>query len=62
MYKKRLKINFNKGGKGGVSAKLTLPIKMIREIGLDEDNKFIDVVCEGDKIIIRKSENQELNN
>ena len=45
MSKKRLKVNFNKGGNGGVSAKLTLPITMVRELGIDEENKFIDVVC-----------------
>ena len=59
MSKKRLKVNFNKGGNGGVSAKLTLPITMVRELGLDEENKFIDVVYEDGKIIITKSESQE---
>ena len=44
MSKKRLKVNFNKGGNGGVSAKLTLPITMVRELGIDQENKFIDVV------------------
>ena len=57
MSKKRLKVNFNKGGNGGVSAKLTLPI--VRELGIDEENKFIDVVCEDGKITIVKSETQE---
>ena len=53
MSKKRLKVNFNKGGNGGV------PITMVRELGIDEENKFIDVVCEDGKIIIVKSETQE---
>lgn len=56
---KRLKVNFNKGGKGGVSAKLTLPIKMIRELGLSEEEKYIDVYFSDNKIIIEKSEEQE---
>lgn len=59
MSKKRLKVNFNKGGNGGVSAKLTLPITMVRELGLNEENKFIDVVYDDGKIIITKSESQE---
>jgi hypothetical protein len=40
MSKKRLKVNFNKGGNGGVSAKLTLPITMVRELGIDEENDY----------------------
>lgn len=59
MLKKRLKVNFNNGGNGGVSAKLTLPITMVRELGINKENKFIDVVYEDGKIIIVKSENQK---
>lgn len=51
------KVNFNPGGNGGESAKVTLPITWIRQLGLDQDNRDIKVTFlerEG-KIVIEKN-------
>lgn len=58
LNQKVLKVNFNKGGNAGYSAKVTLPITWVRQLGLDQDNRDIKVTFlekEG-KIIIEKNE------
>lgn len=53
-----LKISFNKSGgtagKNGVTTRVTLPIKWIRELGITEENRDVKVKIIDNKIIIEK--------
>lgn len=57
MEKRILKINFNKSGRGTKTPKLALPIAFIKNMGISEDNREIELIYdEGKKeIIIKKS-------
>lgn len=49
------KVSFNKNGKGYLSiCKVAIPIDFIRELGLSEDEKEVEVHMENNKIIIEK--------
>lgn len=52
--KRQLKISFTKSGSGSESTRLSLPIKWIRELGIDKDNRDVTVEIDEDKIIIKK--------
>ena len=57
LNEKVLKVNFNKGGNAGYSAKITLPITWVRQLGLDQDNREVKVtfLAKEGKIIIEKN-------
>ena len=55
MNKRILKVIFTKGGSGSVSPKLSLPIKWVRELGIDEENREVVLELDKDKIIISKN-------
>lgn len=49
------KVSFNKNGKGYLSiCKVAIPIDFIRELGLSEEDKEVEVYMENNKIIIKK--------
>ena len=54
MNKRILKVIFTKGGSGSISTKLSLPIKWVRELGINEENREVVLELDKDKIIITK--------
>lgn len=52
--KKQSKIIFNKNGKGNISIKICLPFSWIKEMGISENNKNVNLFFENKEIIIRK--------
>lgn len=57
LQEKISKVNFNRGGNGGESAKLTLPATWFRQMGLNDDDRNIKVIFleKESKIIIEKN-------
>ena len=55
MEQRKLKISFNKSGSGSISTSIRLPISWIKELGLDQDNRNVEVYFNGDQIIIKKN-------
>ncbi len=53
-----LKVSFNKSGgtsgKNGMTTRVTLPIKWIRYLGINEEDREIKVKLNDNKIIIEK--------
>lgn len=56
MDKRKAKIIFNKGGSGGLSPRVTLPITWLREMGVNPDNREVNVYEVAGEIIISKEE------
>lgn len=58
MEERKAKILFNKSGgtagKGGITNRITLPTKWIKEMGLTEDNREVFISFDGEKITIQK--------
>ena len=54
MEQRNLKVSFNKSGSGSFSASIRLPISWIKELGIDQDNRNVEVAFENGKIIIEK--------
>ncbi|MFL8712815.1 AbrB/MazE/SpoVT family DNA-binding domain-containing protein [Clostridioides sp. GD02377] len=53
-----LNVIFNKSGCGSMSTKLSLPITLIREIGVTENDRSVEVTLRGEEIIIKKAKNK----
>ncbi|GAA0234749.1 AbrB/MazE/SpoVT family DNA-binding domain-containing protein [Metaclostridioides mangenotii] len=49
-----LKVLFSKSGSGSTTTKITLPITWIKEMGIDEENREVEVTFEGNKITMQK--------
>ncbi|WP_447412881.1 hypothetical protein [Clostridium perfringens] len=53
-----LKVSFNKSGgtagKNGMTTRVTLPIKWIRYLGINEEDRKIKAKIDGTRIIIEK--------
>lgn len=56
MEKKKRNIMFPKSGAGSISPRITLPITWLREIGVTEEKKEVEVIFTGKEIIIKKKE------
>lgn len=58
MKELKKKVNFNKGGNGGITPRLNLNLKWLSEIGVNEDNREVLVILDKDnkQIIIKKDE------
>ena len=58
MEERKAKILFNRSGgtagKGGITNRVTLPTKWIKEMGLTEDNREVFISFDGEKITIQK--------
>lgn len=54
MDKRQLNISFNKSGSGSITPKISLPSTWIREMGLDKENRKVEVVFENGEIKIKK--------
>lgn len=59
METRDLRIAFNKSGAGNMTPRISLPAKWIKEMGIDIDNRDVEVVFEDNKIIIKKKENND---
>lgn len=59
METRNLKISFNKGGSGSITPRLSLPAIWIKEMGLDLENREVEVAFENNEILIRK---KKINN
>ena len=57
MEKRILNISFGKSGKGSVSCKLSVPTKWVKEMGLTEDDREVEVTFKDNIITIKKREN-----
>lgn len=53
------KISFNKGGNGGFTLKLGIPIDFANELGLTKEENKVILALENGAIVIRKKENEE---
>lgn len=56
MESRNLKVSFNKSGSGSISASIRLPITWIKELGINQDNRDVEVCFSEDQIIIKKNE------
>lgn len=58
MEERKAKILFNRSGgtasKGGITNRVTLPTKWIKEMGITEDNREVFLSFDGQKITIQK--------
>lgn len=51
-----LKVLFSKSGSGSTTTKITLPITWIKEMGIDEENREVEVSFDNGKIVIQKKD------
>lgn len=56
MEKKIKRIMFPKSGAGSISPRITLPITWLREIGVTEEERKVEVIFTGKEIIIKKGD------
>ncbi|MEG0051201.1 MAG: AbrB/MazE/SpoVT family DNA-binding domain-containing protein [Terrisporobacter sp.] len=54
METRNLKISFNKSGAGNITPKVALPATWIKEMGIDADNRDIEVNFDGETITIKR--------
>lgn len=58
MEEKRARVIFNKSGgtagKGGITNRITIPTKWIKEMGITEEQREVNISFDGEKIIIEK--------
>lgn len=58
MEEKRARVIFNKSGgtagKGGITNRITIPTTWIKEMGITEDQREVNISFDGEKIIIKK--------
>lgn len=58
MEEKRARVIFNKSGgtagKGGITNRITIPTKWIKEMGITEEQREVNISFDGEKIIIKK--------
>lgn len=56
MEKRKLNMQFAKGGSGSRTTRLTLPVSFIDKLGVTADNREVNVIYVNGKIIITKEE------
>lgn len=58
MQKKIAKVIFNRSGgtagKGGITNRITIPTTWVREMGITEEQREVNISFDGEKIIIEK--------
>ncbi len=54
---KKLKISFNKAGSGSYTPKLALPARIMKDMGITQEERFIELIYDEEKkeIILKKS-------
>lgn len=58
MEYRKAKLIINKSGSGSLTTRATLPIKWIKEMGLNEEERNLVLEFDGEKIIIKKVNNK----
>lgn len=53
--KRILKVVFQKSGSGSINSRLCIPITWIRQLGITEEDRNIEVSFNGSEIIIKKA-------
>ncbi len=56
MEQRKLRVAFNKSGKGSFTPRLILPMSWIKEMNISPDERDVLVTFEDGKIIIEKNE------
>jgi hypothetical protein len=56
MEKRILNVSFGKSGNGGMSCRLSIPTKWVKEMGLTKEDKKLEVTFKDNIITIRKRE------
>lgn len=52
--KKNSKVTFNKSGSGSLSGRITIPSEFLQALGLDPNNRDVEISYQYGKIIISK--------
>ena len=55
MFKFVKKVSFKKGGTGHKSCNIILPPEWVKEMGVTESERDVEISFQGDKITIRKA-------
>lgn len=55
MAERKLKIIFGKSGSGSYTARLTIPISWVKEMGITQEDREVTAKFENGKIIIEKA-------
>ncbi|EGT4247148.1 TPA: AbrB/MazE/SpoVT family DNA-binding domain-containing protein [Clostridioides difficile] len=58
LEQRKLRVTFNKSGKGSFTPRLILPMSWIKEMNISPDERDVLVTFEDGKIIIEKDENE----
>lgn len=56
MEKRILNVSFGKAGNGGMSCRMSIPTKWIKEMQLSEDDREVEVTFKDNIITIKKRE------
>lgn len=61
MDKRTLKVTFNKAGSGSITKRLTLPSKIIADMGISKEEPYVDFIYDKEKkeAIIRKTQDKK---
>lgn len=60
MEKRKLNISFNKSGRGSISPRINLPTTWVKEMGITQDEKEVNVYFVNGEIIITKKEIEKI--
>jgi hypothetical protein len=52
--KRKIRITFNRNGRGAISPKISIPVPFIRELGFTENDREGFIELDEDKIVITK--------
>ena len=55
------KVTFNKSGSGSINARLLIPMAYLEPLGINEDNREVEIKLEGNKLIITKAIKEDIN-
>lgn len=59
MEKRIININFNKSGSGSYTPRITLPMVWVKEVGLSQEDRQVEITFDGEEIRIRKVKEAE---
>ena len=54
METRKLKMMFQKGGSGSTTTRISIPVSWVRELGINEIEREVEIMFNGEKIEIRK--------
>lgn len=53
------KVTLSKSGKGNITAKISIPLQWLQDLGVNDEKREVKLVKKGDKIIILPVERKE---